>query len=428
MNAEPIKSDLCIIGAGIAGMSAAAFAVNRGLSAVQVGGTGEIVFASGLLDLMGVHPIAEGHLWADPWNGIQAVVRDIPDHPYARLKQEDIKNAFKELLSFLKDAGLPYHRHINRNVRIFTPLGTQKLTYCVPHSMWNGVKALREKPPCLLVDIRGLKGFSAGQIAANYKKKWPGLRTARISFPGTDHLSEVFTEHMASGLILPETREKLARAVRPHARKGIRTIGLPAMLGLYRPKEVVSDLEKMLEAAVFEIPTMPPSVPGLRLKEAFERQLRAAGIKFFSQKRVLDVHHKANGDFDISIGRETRQHAIQSKGIILASGRFIGGGLQASRKQIRETILDLPVRQPKDRTLWHHRDFLDPRGHPINRAGLEIDDNFRPLDSSGHPAYQALFAAGSILAHQDWIRMKCGAGLAIATALGAVNAFMRLGQ
>jgi glycerol-3-phosphate dehydrogenase subunit B len=32
-----------------------------------------------------------------------------------------------------------------------------------------------------------------------------------------------------------------------------------------------------------------------------------------------------------------------------------------------------------------------------------------------------LFAAGSILAHQDWMRMKCGSGLAIATAYAAVE-------
>jgi glycerol-3-phosphate dehydrogenase subunit B len=235
----------------------------------------------------------------------------------------------------------------------------------------------------------------------------------------------VFTEHLASGLILPENREKLARVVRPHAKDDTRTIGLPAVLGLYRTKEVVSDLEKMLGIPVFEIPTMPPSVPGLRLKEAFERQLRTAGIQYFSQKRVLDVHPKTNGDFEINVGRESRQHAVQSRGIILASGRFVGGGLHANRRHIRETIFDLPVHQPEDRSMWHHRDFLDPRGHSISRAGIEIDDDFRPLNSSGRPAYQALFAAGSILAHQDWIRMKCGAGLAIATAFGAVNGFIR---
>jgi glycerol-3-phosphate dehydrogenase subunit B len=29
-----------------------------------------------------------------------------------------------------------------------------------------------------------------------------------------------------------------------------------------------------------------------------------------------------------------------------------------------------------------------------------------------------------VLAHQDWMRMKCGAGLAIATAYGAVQSFI----
>jgi glycerol-3-phosphate dehydrogenase subunit B len=116
---------------------------------------------------------------------------------------------------------------------------------------------------------------------------------------------------------------------------------------------------------------------------------------------------------------------VQSRGVVLASGRFIGGGLHADRKRIRETIFDLPVCQPTDRTKWHRRDFLDPRGHPINEAGLETDDDFRPLNGSGRPAFKTLFAAGSILAHQDWIRTKCGAGLAIATAYGAINSFLK---
>ncbi len=58
-NMDPLKCDLLVIGRGMAGMASALFAANRGLSTVQVGMTGEIVFASGLLDLMGVHPIEE---------------------------------------------------------------------------------------------------------------------------------------------------------------------------------------------------------------------------------------------------------------------------------------------------------------------------------------------------------------------------------
>ena len=84
------KTDLCIIGAGLAGLAATLFAANRDLTCVEVGQTGEINFASGFLDLLGVHPVVEQHPWTDPWAGIETLVRDIPQHPYARLPIADI--------------------------------------------------------------------------------------------------------------------------------------------------------------------------------------------------------------------------------------------------------------------------------------------------------------------------------------------------
>ena len=419
------KYDICIIGAGLAGLAATMFAANRGLSCAQVGHTGEINFSSGLLDLLGVHPVGEKNVLNDPWAGIDALVRDIPDHPYARLPRDDIQAAFEELLSFLKETGLTYHRRMNRNSAVLTSLGTPKFTYAVPHTMWNGVAALETKPSCLILDIRGLKGFSARQIAAALHNDWPDLMTGRISFPGMDHLNEVYAEHMANALILNENREKFARAVRPHI-KDADIVGLPPILGLYRTREVASDLEQRIGLPVFEIPSIPPSVPGLRLKEAFERGLREKGVRYFSQNRVWSVRAEGDRCFELDIGRKATEASVQSRGIILASGRFIGGGLHADRQRIKETIFDLPVHQSDNRTGWHRRDILDPKGHPVNRAGLEIDGSFRPLNGSHRPAFRTLFAAGSILAHNDWKRLKCGAGLAIASAFGAVKSFVRI--
>ena len=58
-NPEDKTYDVCIIGAGLAGLAATLFAANRGLTCVEVGQIGEINFASGLLDLLGVHPVDE---------------------------------------------------------------------------------------------------------------------------------------------------------------------------------------------------------------------------------------------------------------------------------------------------------------------------------------------------------------------------------
>ena len=421
-----IECQLAIIGRGMAGMASALFAANRGLSTIQVGSTGGIIFASGLLDLMGVHPIEEKKSWRDPWAGIDALIRDIPNHPYARLKREGIQAAFEEVLSFLQEAGLPYYRRMERNSEMITPLGTVKRTYCVPQTMWSGVRALEKKSPCLLVDFRGLNDFSARQIVATLQDKWPDLRATLISFPDTDHMSELFTgEIMAQALELSKNREKLIQAICPHV-KNAQAVGMPAIFGMYRTQEIIAELEEKIGVPVFEIPTMPVSVPGLRLNDAFTRQLSLKGVKHFSESRVLEVSRGYNGGFVLGIGNKTTEYTVQTKGVILASGRFWSRGLCADRKRIREAIFDLPVYQPMDRKGWHREDFLDSRGHPANRAGLEIDDSFRPLDSSGRPAFETLFAAGSILAHQDWMRMKCGSGLAIATAYAAVNAFLKL--
>jgi glycerol-3-phosphate dehydrogenase subunit B len=116
-------------------------------------------------------------------------------------------------------------------------------------------------------------------------------------------------------------------------------------------------------------------------------------------------------------GPEIRLHAHYA---LLATGRFLGKGLRADRKTIRETVFDLPIAQPGPRTDWHNPTFFQPQGHPINQCGLETDATMRPLDGSAKPIHPRLYAAGAILAHHDWMRMKCGAGLALATAFQAV--------
>ena len=419
-SALPIQScEALVIGTGMAGMAAALFAVRHGIDTVQVGITGEINFASGLLDLLGVHPVNRQTLVGDPWQGLEKLMRDEPKHPFSMAGLSTIRTAMEQFLDFWQAAGYPYHSQVDVNSMVVMPVGTLKPTYALPHTMSYGTIALAERQSCLLVDFKGLKGYSARQIALGLAHHWPDLQTVRLSFPGLQ--GELYTERMARALEAPGIREKLAAIIEPHLGKA-RCVGLPAVLGVHHTIEVLADLQQRLGLPVFEIPTMLPAVTGLRLRETFEQQLPALGVRAHYQQRVLSAQSLPDGCLLLGIGSDTVEHQVRAKAVILASGRFFGKGLHAARTGIRETIFDLPVYQPRQRADWHHKDLLHKAGHPINRAGLEIDDDFRPVDDQGRARFANLFVAGSILAHQDWIRQKCGSGLAVATAYAAVAA------
>ncbi|MGB8426354.1 MAG: FAD-binding protein, partial [Desulfobacterales bacterium] len=206
--------------------------------------------------------------------------------------------------------------------------------------------------------------------------------------------------------------------------KDAKMLGLPAICGTYQTSSVMADLQKKIGVPVFEIPTLPPAISGLRLKNAFEQSLPPLGVTTLYNKKVIRVQIDGGGRLIFDVGARENEITVQAQAALLASGRFIGQGLTADRKRIRETIFDLTVSQPSTRRHWHRERFLDLKGHAINRAGLEIDECFRPLTADDRPVYENLYAAGSILAHCDWMRMKCGSGLAIATAYGAVNAYL----
>lgn len=417
--------DVAVIGAGMAGMAAALFAAERGLSCIQVGNGGGLLFASGLLDLLGVHPAVERRVWRSPYAALAALAREQPDHPLARVSAASIRKAFETFVRALAAAGLAYAPLGERNRSVPTSIGTAKTSFGVPLSMIAGADALDTQPPCLLVDFRGLREFSAAQIAATLAGRWPNLRHARIEFPGYEAVSELYATHLARALESAQTRARTIARVQPLLGNA-QAVGFPAVLGLEHCAEVHAAFAAQLGVPVFEVATMPTSVPGLRLLGALERAVAVRGVRRRHQSRVRAVA------FDGSAGTATLElegvpagERVVARAVILATGRFAGRGLTADREQVRESLLGIPVHQPASRDGWHQCEFLDPSGHAVNRAGLRIDDAWRPLDAAGKPVWRRLYAVGSILAHQDWVRSKCGSGLAIATAWAAIDQVFR---
>jgi len=143
-------------------------------------------------------------------------------------------------------------------------------------------------------------------------------------------------------------------------------------------------------------------------------------VRTLSQKMVRGVAME-DDLFRLDVGTPAATSPVLAKSIILASGRFFGKGLRGTRQGVVEPVFDIPITQPESRDVWHNPEYFDTNGHAVNMAGIEVDASMRPLGADGNPVHGRLHAAGAILAHHDWMRMKCGAGLAIATAYKAVE-------
>jgi glycerol-3-phosphate dehydrogenase subunit B len=412
------ETELAIIGSGIAGFAASIFALNRKIDTAQVGNTGAVAYTTGYLDLLGSSEESSVAI-NNPWDGILQLQKSHPDHPLSQIPEKDIRKGFEQFTAFLGECGIAYTTPQDTNITALTPAGTLKKTFCIPATMAAGPKAFAAKIPCVIIDIKGLKGFSARQVVANLQDKWPSLSAERIAFPDMES-GEIYPEVMARALEVSATRARLAGLLKKAAGEK-KVIGLPAILGMHEPDLVRAELERLTGLQIFEIPTMPPSVPGIRLREMFEQVFPQKGITLIPQQKVASLTFDADGAL-LRLSDNYGPITIHSKAVILATGRFLSGGLVAHITGVTESLLDLPVSQPTSRADWYCDGYTDRRGHALHKAGIEIDSSFRPLDKHGTPYNERLFAAGIILAHQDWIRGRSGAGIAIATAYKAVEA------
>ncbi|WDP85551.1 MAG: hypothetical protein HUN05_10775 [Desulfobacter sp.] len=109
--------------AGMAGMAAAVFASCCGLSTIQAGSVSQMSFASGCLDLFSRIPGNPGPGFEDPFEGIEALVKRVPDHPYARIRRQEIVRGFKIFTDFMRDAGIVFHGKPNVNQKMITCAG-----------------------------------------------------------------------------------------------------------------------------------------------------------------------------------------------------------------------------------------------------------------------------------------------------------------
>jgi glycerol-3-phosphate dehydrogenase subunit B len=253
----------------------------------------------------------------------------------------------------------------------------------------------------LVAGIAGLPTFRAAALASLWgDEAGVELHAVMLSLPRTPPAGwapaalAAALESDPGLLALP-----LATEVR---RTGALAVLLPPVLGLAEWTRVHAEIERAAGVPVGEALAAPPSLPGLRLYRALERVTHDAGIAVVSG-RVTDRHATGDALESVSVGTPTSVRRLHGRAWVLATGRFVGGGVQADPTW-REPALGLPIRVTHIDTVFTRMEPLvlaDPdrtRAQSWLRVGVEVGADHRPLDEHGEPRYTNLFAAGDVIA------------------------------
>ena len=363
-----------VIGGGLAGAAAAIAASSAGADVTL------------LSRAPGATALYAGGMEITP--DVERVMMTEPYHPFTRLYRDhailaaDLSAVGEDLTERLTEVGLPCVGHPGLYSDIH---GTARHADVVPATVRSGELGGLRNRTVAVIEIAGVGDYDAESTAE-----------ALVEEHGV--IASVARVNVAGLPILPALGDLFGRpAPKPRSKAEV----------LAYPPGFVD-----LPENGFELLCAPPAPHGWRLHHALEQALAAAGVK---RENAEVTGFDTTGD-RLRAAR-VGDRAWDADAFVLATGRFIGGGLVKSRL-MREPLLDLAVYyqgEPIDAAygVLRHLEYVD--SEPAFRTGLLTDGELRPIGADGQPPFANLWAAGSILGGYDSVGGGCGFGLPLLT-------------
>ncbi|HWI21300.1 MAG TPA: anaerobic glycerol-3-phosphate dehydrogenase subunit GlpB [Baekduia sp.] len=411
-----MNPDAIVIGAGLSGLTSAVRLAEAGRKVIVLAkGSGALTLAPATIDVLGYG--SGGQVVDDP---IRAALLKAAPHPYSRVAPSTVEDA----LAWLPDAvargplsGYRYEGSGARNLLLPTALGAVKPSALAPASIAAG--DVRGTPKVLVVGVDGMKDFHPALIADNLSAGAYAVSARAATLPRPNGLA---LEPGALNLARFLDREANAQALAERLRELVRddeAIAVPAMLGLKRPGQTWQILRDSLKRTIYEIPTLPPSVPGMRLLDVLKTLLRQAGGQFINNAVVTGCRVEDEAIAAITVRISGHERTYSAPQYVIATGGVASGAVALGSDWVtREMALGLEIdNAPRPGQRRFGDDYLGR--HPIAQAGIGVDGALRPR-LAGTVLANARVVGASLGGAEPW-REKSGDGISLVTGYAAAT-------
>lgn len=404
-------TDILIIGAGLSGLFASILAakVNADVTLVSAG-HGGLSISHGCIDVWSK---------ATPSRSFSRIRKK---HPYRIAGKRALDIAIAAFEEITHDASYPFSGSLSRQLFIPTAIGALHCTALAPYSLAHS--EITNTTPIAIGSIAGLRDCFPEMLVRNLRANGYAVeRSIPLSLPGSEPCRDLYSTDLAYRFDDSSFREQIAQLWKPRL-SGIHCLGLPAVLGLRQPHQVFQSFQELLGIKLFEIPTPPPSLPGLRLEKVLFNTAIHFGVNIIlgsSATGLIDRSQKLKRVSGIKLHAANSSRHLKARNVILATGGFLHGGLIARRDgSIHESVFNLPLDYSENRPALLAPSIFDEQ--PYEKHGVRVNSQMQPLDLKGDPVYENLFAAGGIIAGADRQSEGSRQGIDLATAQRAVEA------
>lgn len=395
-----MRYDTVIIGGGLSALLCGIELVRNGnKAAIVTTGHSTLHFSSGSFGL---------YNGAEPLKVVEALAEG---HPYSKLG-EDIEQLAAKATEILNIAGIATEGDASANHYIMTPTGAMRQCWLSVEGMVTSKdgKSL-DFNNALILCPEGFLDFYTQFVAESLSKLGVETTQATFSLPELvirrNNPTEMRSVTVARALDKEENVLALASIISREA-KGVDTVIMPAVLGFERT-DVLAKLEKITDKRILTVATLPPSVEGIKAERALRKTFERMGGVIYNGHTATEFAMEDGALCSITTAKGV---TLSANEFVLATGSFIGGGLEALRSGVSEKLFGAEVVAPVTTELTN-RNIYEPQ--PFMSAGIVTDNQFKL--TIGGAVVENLYGCGAILAGYNPVKEGCGAGVAMFTAL-----------